>query len=279
MHCFPSSASRCSRRFTIIELLVILGVFSILASMLLPALKAAKDTGKRMKCLNNLKQIGLGFTMYVSDADGFFPCYQKSRHPYSWGNEHYGLEMALLPYLGVAEVPPPGFATGRKSYICPASPVKYRNFRYYHGKSDTEGRSDNTYEGLYYAYMGSEMYTSQDSPSASGIRQLTYTHPNAVPIQFCSRRLSPAWDLGVTCTGCNTYGKNNCLAASSWHRTKGYGPRPTAFLDGHAKSLRTAPYTAHGCQDILTGPYNTWQLEMGYGTPEHKPYDFWIDEF
>ena len=67
------------KRFTLIELLVVIAIISVLMAVLLPALGSAKELGKRMSCLNNLRQIGIVLNCYAGDySDAPPPLYYVS---------------------------------------------------------------------------------------------------------------------------------------------------------------------------------------------------------
>jgi prepilin-type N-terminal cleavage/methylation domain-containing protein/prepilin-type processing-associated H-X9-DG protein len=89
--------SRSQRAFTLIELLVVIAIIAILMSILMPALSRAKEQGKRMVCLGNLRQLTLAWNLYADDNDGKIVNGETHRvktngkpNPYAWAYQEPG---------------------------------------------------------------------------------------------------------------------------------------------------------------------------------------------
>jgi len=83
--------------FTLIELLIVIAIIAILASLLLPALSSAKLKAKRIACLNNMKQMGVAFSMYTSENDDTIPL-----AGYTDNNAiNYSFDDYLATYIGI----------------------------------------------------------------------------------------------------------------------------------------------------------------------------------
>jgi len=96
---------RNSSAFTLVELLVVIAIIAILAAMLLPSVARAKDKAKKVNCVSNLHQIGVGMTTYsVDNIDRVLPAYEFA--PAGSGNFHplclsYSLSSDALKSIGL----------------------------------------------------------------------------------------------------------------------------------------------------------------------------------
>ena len=93
-----------ARGFTLVELLVVIGIISLLISILLPALNRAREAAKQIKCMSNLRQLGMAMQMYNNENKGRFPgASAVVNNPDDWIYWESGRKLddsALCRYLG-----------------------------------------------------------------------------------------------------------------------------------------------------------------------------------
>src|SRR4051794_5509740 len=68
-----SSALRCARAFSLVELLTVVGIIGLLVALLMPALARAREHAQRVQCAAKLRQIGLAALMHATEHRGYLP--------------------------------------------------------------------------------------------------------------------------------------------------------------------------------------------------------------
>ncbi|MEI3039747.1 MAG: type II secretion system protein [Victivallales bacterium] len=128
------------KRFTILELLIVVSVIAILAGMMLPALNKAKQTAGKLSCVNNLKSIGAAQAMYSGDyADWIVPM-RASSHPYGvWYCRLTGVkeisgnpDMPGVPPYGVRYFMYSDKRAKLSTFRCPGAKYGIEQYKYTH---------------------------------------------------------------------------------------------------------------------------------------------------
>jgi prepilin-type N-terminal cleavage/methylation domain-containing protein/prepilin-type processing-associated H-X9-DG protein len=108
----PRPSRRLRRGFTLVELLVVIGIIALLIGILLPSLNRARESARRVKCASNLHQLGLAMLMYCQANKNYFPASGASgansmaAHNMMYGTDWVGWDTkfldgsAIAPYLG-----------------------------------------------------------------------------------------------------------------------------------------------------------------------------------
>lgn len=242
--------------FSLIELLVVLGILALVAGLVLPALGAARESARRAQCLGNLRQLAAAAHAYAASHDGLYPSGYYSPEPDEPAASRqyaiaYGWDFTTVLHrkTGVREVKPGLLWAGRgdaKVQQCPS----------YEGRSNT---LMDPYTGYNYnvSYIGHGDLEAVKQPA-----RVTDVRSPALTALFGDGQLA---------SGANKYMRSpkphpGDTFGARHTGTQGYrhrGATNVAFCDGHAETWR----------DRYTGGNNAVAAGTGFLSDDNTLYD------
>jgi prepilin-type N-terminal cleavage/methylation domain-containing protein/prepilin-type processing-associated H-X9-DG protein len=260
--------------FTLIELLVVIAIIAILAAILFPVFAQAREQARKTSCLNNMKQLSLGYLMYVQDNDEIFPKRDNGDGDASLAGDlrdpvpgdSNGLVYPYYKNFGILTCPDD---TERAQYVDPnlITPVDVAMTPYwsgvYYGWKAAWGW------GQTYGYNGLQGGGNGQYPSQGvDLRPLAaINHPSNTIL--LAHSLGPG--VGTACGQSATWGQGwfiqwqpDCNAPNDFFApitSIHNGGAPTAFCDGHVKFVRQSVAHANDQEPRDDNPNSMWSIQ------------------
>lgn len=197
--------------FTLIELLIAIFIIAILAAMLLPALRTAREKAKTIACTNNFQQVGKAVLFYLGDWQDYYPCEtetpQRKRILSCWAEERLLADYLKCPetdpYIGQID------SHGKRSRLaCPSektlNTVSIGLNNYFFRPWDYDGKQRYTYKSTQIKRPTRTMQFSEATsntvngylsyryiPSASSGEQYAFRHNNMIIVSFLDGHTQP----------------------------------------------------------------------------------------
>ncbi len=246
---------RKTRGFTLVELLVVIGIIAVLISLLLPALNKAREQAKAVKCMSNLRQIAMAYQFYAHENRGWFPVSLVD-------DNFYGTKVYFRGYYSDEWIRTEDFATppaGRSPaynrcaptmiaprYVTPDVFFCPNNAPIGWNKEIADWRSLAAFldDGTKTATQWNAL--TGFNPRYPGNRMIGYTMPNRGgsssggilrfigPLRVSEKSILPvAADLSTQIGGGNDY-----ISSTKWVRARHNGSNNVARTDGSVSSIR-----------------------------------------
>jgi len=213
------------RAFTLIELLVVIAIIAILAAILFPVFAKARERAMLTTCINNNKQLGTAFAMYIGDTDGRLPAWADG----SSGAQSYATSMGFASYTW--DVAIFTLVKTKRSFTCPSN------------RSSEARQAPDSDPVRSYAMPQNISALNQSQIKAPAQAVLLYEKGTS----RCGVGSDATGEyFGQTADGATDITRQNATDPTKWHMFHGtdYGQgKVFLFADGHAKFFQAIPKT------------------------------------
>jgi len=216
--------------FTLIELLVVIAIIAILAAMLLPALAAAKAKAYKIQCVNNARQIGIAYQLYVNDNGDVLPYVglnTPSPNPTSW-------DYLITPYVGQTNMVSAGGYLKIPIFVCPT--LQAQLIAQFPSVTTVQNEADRGYApNKHQAFL-------DDAEKTEGQRKMTQANsPSHTVLLGDACRVGPTVHTTFYYVSCGAVlpGTIQITAQTTDGNPRHNKLANLVFMDGHTESMNT----------------------------------------
>lgn len=214
------------KAFTLIELLIVIVIIAILASLILPVFRAIQENARTTKCINNLRQVGSTMFLYAQDHNGYFP---TSGGTVTWGSvdaaapggsgTNSWMEQTSAYLSGTGSSTDPQYLAGNSIFTCPSATLM----------------SGTLPATKYYSYFnGAHAAYAANGSSFAAVKLQTITYPTKTIMSGDITHVSwPGTNSGMFDADKDDYTQNPIDTKSPFHN----GKVNVLFYDGHVSTL------------------------------------------
>ena len=206
--------------FTLVELLVVISITSLLMAILTVTLRTAREQARRIKCGSNLRQLGLGLTMYADGYDDWLPQAADHQNPEDPEKNWYR-NSQFMSCIGLQPNP-----NGRSVITCPGHRDPDKN---------TADFMENNDLGVWISYGMNVALGSSRTDARKRRKRMQFKHPSL------TMALMDAYAYG---NAIGEVGGQACLAPCDAYRHDEYAL--VVYLDGHTGQVKR--YLVHSCE-------------------------------